>query len=118
MANILKNVVYMYFLAALISFFVAFIINTIYQLMQVTKKGIFKGGEYPKSIPTIQLTSVQREAKSSSKNDEIVAAISLALNQYLSEMHDIEKMRITINKTVRPYSPWSSKIYGLNRYWR
>lgn len=118
MLNVLGNVLYMYILAIVISFFVALIINTIYHLMRVIKKGKLKGEEEAKSIPTIQLSTVQKEAKSTTKQDEIIAAISLALNLYLSELHDMEKMRITINKTVRPYSPWSSKIYGLNRYWR
>ena len=115
--NILGNIVYMYVLAAVISFFVAFVINTIYVLIQKIK-GKAKVEEDPKAIPTIQLSNVQREAKGTDKTDEIYAAIGYALHLYLSEIHDREKMQITIQKTIRPYSPWSSKIYGLNRYWR
>lgn len=116
--NILGSVVYMYVLAALISFFVAFIINTIYVLIQKLKKGRAKVEEDPKAIPTIQLSNVQLEAKGTAKLQEIYAVIGYALHLYLSEIHDLEKMQITIQKTIRPYSPWSSKIYGLNRYWR
>ncbi|MEA1876463.1 MAG: OadG family protein [Bacteroidota bacterium] len=42
------------------------------------------------------------------------AAISLALYMYLNEMHDQEDMVMTIKKVSKRYSPWSSKIYGLN----
>lgn len=116
--NILGNIVYMYVLAALISFFVAFVINTIYVLIQKIKRGRAKEEEDPKAIPTIQLSNVQREAKGNVKEEEIYAAIGYAIHLYLDEIHDREKMQITIQKTIRPYSPWSSKIYGLNRYWR
>jgi hypothetical protein len=44
---------------------------------------------------------------------EIVAAISLALNLHMQDIHDYEKTVITMQKVMRPYSPWSSKIYGL-----
>jgi Na+-transporting methylmalonyl-CoA/oxaloacetate decarboxylase gamma subunit len=43
------------------------------------------------------------------------AVIALALNQYLEDVHDYENTVLTINKIVRPYSPWSSKIYGLRQ---
>ena len=42
------------------------------------------------------------------------AAIAMALHLYLNEMHDEESNVITIKPTERRYSPWSSKIYGLN----
>jgi hypothetical protein len=44
---------------------------------------------------------------------EIVAAISLALSLHMQDIHDYEKAVITMQKVMRPYSPWSSKIYGL-----
>jgi hypothetical protein len=44
------------------------------------------------------------------------AAISLALHFYFSEIHDDEDMVMTIKKVSKRYSPWSSKIYGLNNY--
>lgn len=44
---------------------------------------------------------------------EIVSVIGLALSMYMQEMHDYEKAVITMQKVMRPYSPWSSKIYGL-----
>ena len=45
------------------------------------------------------------------------AAISAALHLFLSEMHDDEQMVMTIKKVSKRYSPWSSKIYGLNNYY-
>lgn len=45
---------------------------------------------------------------------EEIAAIALALRRYEEDMHDIESHVLTINRVARAYSPWSSKIYGLN----
>ncbi len=42
------------------------------------------------------------------------AAISLAMYLYFNESHDNEDMVMTIKKVSKGYSPWSSKIYGLN----
>lgn len=42
------------------------------------------------------------------------AAIAMALHLYYSDVHDIESEIITIKTVERRYSPWSSKIYGLN----
>lgn len=46
--------------------------------------------------------------------DEI-AAISMAMHEYLNDAHDIEDMILTINRVKRTYSPWSSKIYTLRQ---
>lgn len=45
---------------------------------------------------------------------EISAAIGLALTLYYKEQHDEESGIITIKRVARTYSPWSSKIYGVN----
>ncbi|MBP1675860.1 MAG: hypothetical protein H6Q20_419 [Bacteroidetes bacterium] len=42
------------------------------------------------------------------------AAIAMALHLYYAEVHDEESTVITIKTVERRYSPWSSKIYGLN----
>ena len=44
---------------------------------------------------------------------EVIAAISLAMQQYDNDLHDLESAVLTINRVGRIYSPWSSKIYGL-----
>ena len=46
-------------------------------------------------------------------NGDIIAAIGLALSLSM-EVHDNEPDEITITRIQRRYSPWSSKIYGLN----
>ncbi|NLT03343.1 MAG: lamin tail domain-containing protein [Bacteroidales bacterium] len=46
---------------------------------------------------------------------EVIAAISLALHQLNEDTHDEENTILTIAKTRRAYSPWSSKIYGLRQ---
>ncbi len=47
---------------------------------------------------------------------EVYAAISAAIHLYNEELHDEENTVLTINKVSRTYSPWSSKLYGLNTY--
>jgi len=42
------------------------------------------------------------------------AAIALALHLHLAQQHDDESNVITIKKITKNYSPWSSKIYGVN----
>lgn len=49
---------------------------------------------------------------------EVNAAISMALHMHFNEMHDEESNVMTIKKVSKRYSPWSSKIYGLNTYSR
>ncbi len=59
--------------------------------------------------------------KAGKKEEEIIdvsaneiAAISMALHLFMNEMHDEESNVITIKRIERRYSPWNSKIYGLN----
>lgn len=48
---------------------------------------------------------------------QVVAAIAMTI--YLShELHDEESNVLTIKKASRAYSPWSSKIYGLQDFKR
>jgi glutaconyl-CoA/methylmalonyl-CoA decarboxylase subunit delta len=48
-------------------------------------------------------------------NEEVAAVIAYALHLYQQEIHDYDNMILTIQKVVWPYSPWSSKIYGLRQ---
>ncbi len=45
---------------------------------------------------------------------EMNAAISMALYLYFNEVHEEESNIITIKEVKRRYSPWSSKLYGMN----
>lgn len=47
---------------------------------------------------------------------EVNAAIVMTLYLYQHDLHDVENTVLTIKKVSRTYSPWSSKIYGLNRF--
>ena len=42
------------------------------------------------------------------------AAIATALHMYFNDVHDEESLVVTIKTVERRYSPWNSKIYGLN----
>lgn len=42
------------------------------------------------------------------------AAIATALHLYFDDPHDEESGIVTIKTVERRYSPWNSKIYGLN----
>ena len=44
---------------------------------------------------------------------EETAAISVALHLFFNEIHDEESSILTIKKTSKAYSPWSSKIYAV-----
>ena len=59
----------------------------------------------------------ERKKGSSAKEDkvpsEVVAAIGLALCRYESDLHDMESTVLTINRAAKAYSPWNSKIYGM-----
>ena len=44
---------------------------------------------------------------------DVNAAIAMALYLHFDEMHDEESNVITIKRVEKPYSPWSSKIYGV-----
>lgn len=59
---------------------------------------------------------VESEKEEISVSGEINAAISTALYLYFEEIHDYENTVLTIKKVQRPYSPWSSKIYGLREF--
>lgn len=67
---------------------------------------------------TLKVSSKRRKEseapeKKPSTSGEEAAAIALALHMYISEQHDSESMRLTLNRISRTYSPWSSKIYGI-----
>jgi glutaconyl-CoA/methylmalonyl-CoA decarboxylase subunit delta len=47
---------------------------------------------------------------------DVNAAIAMAMYLYFQEVHDKESAVLTINRTSRSYSPWSSKIYGIRQY--
>lgn len=51
----------------------------------------------------------------SAPDGEVLAAIGYAIKMYDDELNESEARVLTINRTVKAYSPWSSKIYGLTQ---
>lgn len=54
-----------------------------------------------------------KKVTASDVDDDVAVAIALALS-LSKDVHDEEPGRVTIKRIERRYSPWSSKIYGLN----
>ncbi|MFO7863933.1 MAG: OadG family protein [Salinivirgaceae bacterium] len=48
-----------------------------------------------------------------SLSGDVSAAIATAVSLYYSDVHDEESNIITIKNMSKKYSPWSSKIYGV-----
>ncbi|MBI5726993.1 MAG: hypothetical protein HY965_04030 [Ignavibacteriales bacterium] len=59
--------------------------------------------------------SKKLQAQKAEEDKVIPVVIGLAINQYLEEMNEYEKTILTIKKVIKPYTPWSSKIYGLRQ---
>ena len=57
-------------------------------------------------------------AQSIPTSGDVYAAIAVAIHLYTEELRDVEEAVLTINKVSRTYSPWSSKIHGLNTYFK
>jgi len=72
----------------------------------------------PKSPKTVSKNQAESAEKAEYVEDdlsaEVSAAIAMALHLYYGDVHDEESHIMTIKTVERRYSPWSSKIYGLN----
>jgi len=66
-------------------------------------------GDKSKSGKVTDLLSKRGEIPSAD-----IVAIAMALHLFYDEVHDNESNIITIKRIERRYSPWSSKIYGIN----
>jgi Na+-transporting methylmalonyl-CoA/oxaloacetate decarboxylase gamma subunit len=73
--------------------------------------------ELTSKILNLSFKKVKQEEKSPKISDEIsgevMAAISTAVHLYLSDIHDLENPILTIKRSPKSYSPWSSKIYSV-----
>ena len=78
----------------------------------------------PKIINFKIRQKLRREGKEEAQHKElhitgdVNAAISMALYLYFNEIHDVESDVITIERIPKQYSPWSSKIYSTNTYFK
>ena len=64
-----------------------------------------------KKIPIPTRNNEEEKVKKYDSGEEI-AAITIAVHLFLEEVHDQENPVITISKSTKDYSPWSSKIYA------
>lgn len=94
-----------------IAMFVVLIVLTVAYLVFKNTAKIY-GMNFKKVPATNNASEVTVATKSTG---EEMAAISMALHLYKSAIHDHESAVLTINKMGKNYSPWSSKIYGINR---
>ncbi len=69
----------------------------------------FKKGKKNKEEKAVKTST----AASWKVDDDLAVVIALALS-LSQEVHDEESGLVTITRIERRYSPWSSKIYGLN----
>lgn len=74
---------------------------------------IFRKNGSDKSRKKVVDPEIEIVKKQEADFDEVAAVIGLALDIYLKDIHDYENTIITMQKVMRPYSPWSSKIYNL-----
>jgi len=115
----IKNILIMFFATAAIAFFVAFIIKMIFlaigSLNNFKRKIFYKDEVF---ISTQEILKLQKDAGNISREGEVYAAIAMALFLYNEEKNEMEKLELTIKRSVRPYSPWSSKIYGIRQHLR
>lgn len=58
---------------------------------------------------TLDVVSEEQET------DERAAVIALALHLYTNRLQEYENTVITLQQVIRPYSPWSSKIYSMRQ---
>ncbi|MEG1497865.1 MAG: OadG family protein [Bacteroidales bacterium] len=56
--------------------------------------------------------------KTEELSGDVYAAIATAIFMYQNELHDEENTILTMEKVSRNYSPWNSKIYGMNSYFQ
>lgn len=61
----------------------------------------------------LKKTGTKEETKSVNVEADVNAVIAMGLHMYLNELHDEESNIITIRTATKQYSPWSSKIYGI-----
>lgn len=76
----------------------------------------------PKVINFITRRKLRKEGKCDdcevlNVSGDVAAAISMALYLQL-DLHDEESDVITIKRISKQYTPWSSKIYSTNSYFR
>ncbi|MFV0366600.1 MAG: OadG family transporter subunit [Mangrovibacterium sp.] len=78
---------------------------------------LFVGRIFTRSVVVAkpQAETADTKKESTVLSGEINAAIALTIYQYQNEIHDYETTVLTINQTVKPYSPWNSKLQLMSK---
>ena len=74
-----------------------------------SKAGSEPAGEHGSTM-TAGATSNKEEIP-----EEVLAAIFMALHEEQEVVHDYENTVLTMDRVIRNYSPWNSKLYGLRQ---
>jgi Na+-transporting methylmalonyl-CoA/oxaloacetate decarboxylase gamma subunit len=107
--------------SALILLYIVFKVLGNYQVRRQNKKSKKCAEDAASADGTSAGTSATATASVQNPGDisgEVFAAIASTIYTYQNELHDEEITIITIDKVSRNYSPWSSKLYGLNTYYK
>jgi glutaconyl-CoA/methylmalonyl-CoA decarboxylase subunit delta len=95
---------------AVVGYIVVFIsLVLLFWLFNLLPKLIY----YKSAKRSSEIGSKQSQANKMGVEGDTIAAISMALHLYFSELHDEESGVLTIKKVSKAYSPWSSKIYAV-----
>ena len=84
--------------------------------MYLNDKEITPKGHATELFTSWSVDYIKKEAKEKQLGEvpgEVFAAISMAMHEMQSDVHDVEDTVLTITRVKRSYSPWSSKIYTL-----
>lgn len=74
--------------------------------------------EKPHDVHEAVGTPRKETSESITLTGNATAAIAMALHLYYNGIHDEEPTHVTIKKVERKYSPWNSKLYGMNNLHR
>lgn len=99
-------------LMALIGFVIVFVVLV---LMIYIMKAMGYFFTHQRKVKSVAPTGEVEYEDHAISDNEIVAAIIVALKMYKSDLHDRESEMLTINRITRAYSPWNSKIHGLTQ---
>jgi len=92
-----------------IAVFIALLIIVLFSMMTGKISFVINA----KKLNPIKIEMVSKEK--TEMNNDVHAAICMALFLHINDTHDDESGVITIEKIERRYSPWSSKIYNITK---
>ncbi len=68
-----------------------------------------QAGEHESTVTAVELSDKDEIP------GEVLAAIFMALHEEQEIVHDYENTVLTMDRVIRNYSPWNSKLYGLRQ---